>query len=120
MNAVVTFEQRVKARISEVAAELIPPEALDAMVSAQVAHFQREELPKLIKAEIQAMYVTALKVELAKPEYAAKWNAAGTMVAGDAIIELIESHGGGMLTSMVSMLVQQTLYSMQQGAQRLY
>jgi hypothetical protein len=118
MNQVVTFEQRVKARVSEVAAELIPADDLDLLVRAQVAHFQHEELPKMIKDAIRAEYAKVLLAEFSKPEYAPTWNTAGGQMLGEAVQKIITENAGQMMASLVGSMVQQTMYAMQSTATR--
>lgn len=117
-NLPATFEQRVKERISETIADLIPPDELSALVRGQVAHFQRNTLPELIKQSIQAQYAAALKAELQKPEYLPQWTAGGTQMAGEAIQKIITENAGQMLSSLVGSMVRQTVYQMQQNMPR--
>lgn len=113
-----TFEQRVKERISETIADLIPAEELDALVKAQVAHFQREELPKMIKAEITEQFKAAIKAEFAKPEYQPTWGKHGGMGASQAVKTLIEENASAVLNSLIGGMVQMTVQSMSNGMAR--
>lgn len=120
MNAVVTFEQRVKARISEVAADLIPPEALDSMVTAQVAHFQREELPKMIKAAITEQYRLAVVAELAKPEYQHHWDIGGGYAASEAVAKIITENAADILANMIGGMAQNVVNQMRSNMPRTF
>lgn len=107
-----TFEQRVKERITSTIADLVPEADLDTLIRAQLLHFQREELPKLIKAEIENQLRTAIKAEFAKPEYASTWSHFGGYGAGEAVKKLIEENAGAILNNMIGGMVQMAVQNM--------
>lgn len=113
-----TFEQRVRERITETIADLIPPEELAKQVEAQVAHFKQQYLPKLIEQSIREQFAEAIRAEFAKPEYQPTWTSAGSMGASQAVKKLITDNGGDLLAGMIGSMVQQTIYSLQQQAAR--
>lgn len=115
-----TFEQRVKERISETIADLVPAEDLARLVAAQVAHFQGKELPELIKKEIHAQLAAAIRAEFSKPEYLGMWANNGTLGASEAVKEVITANMGAVLTSLVGGMVQMTVQQMQSNMPRAY
>lgn len=118
MNNIVTFEQRVRERISGTIADMVPPEELEQLVKSQVERFQRSELPDLILKTIRERYMAALRDELDKPEYKPQWTDGGGQVAGMAIQKIITENAGQMLASLVGSMVQQTMYQMQSNLPR--
>lgn len=107
-----TFEQRVKERISGAIADLIPEQDLDVLVRLQLEHFQRTALPELIKAEITAQLMIAIKEEFKKPEYQGRWAHHAGMGASEAVKKIIEENAGAMLSSMMGSMVQMTVNNM--------
>lgn len=115
-----TFVDRVKERVNEHIAGLVPDEELDKLVRLQVEHFQREELPKLIKAEISAYLGAAVKAELAKDAYRSIWNSNGTTGASMAVKKLIEENASSILQSMIGSMCQVTVQQMHNNMPRIY
>lgn len=118
MTAVVTFEQRVKERIDETIASLIPDEELARLVEAQVAHFRAHKLNEMILKELHEKMALAVRAELAKPEYQSFWDTNGNRGASMAVTKLIEENAGAMLVSMMGGMVQMTISQMQSNMPR--
>jgi hypothetical protein len=119
-NLPATFEQRVKERISETIADLIPAEELDQLVKAQVAHFQRTELPEMIKTLIRAQFQAAINAEFEKGEYKGIWQSNGHLGASEAVSKIIQENAGAVLQSLIGGMVQMTIQQMQNNVPRMY
>jgi hypothetical protein len=117
-NLPATFQQRVQERISETIADLIPAEDLAKMVADQVAHFQRNALPELIKAEITKQLAEAIKAEFSKDEYKPVYGQFSCPGASEAVKKIITESAGVILTNMIGGAVQQTIYAMQSNLPR--
>lgn len=105
MTEVTTFEDGVKARIKSIIAELMPEERWSALVTAEMQHFERTDLPKIIQAELTERYRKLIVAELHKPEWAEKWD--GELLASDAVRKLIIDATPAILTGLIGGNVQQ-------------
>lgn len=117
-NLPTTFAERVRERISEQIAELIPQDDLTRLVEMQIAQFKNKDLPELINGAIREEFSKAIKAELQKSEYQAVWNGMGGYGAGEAIKKLVTENGGAILASMIGSMVQQVVNNMQHNMPR--
>lgn len=117
MNAVVTFEDSVKERLKSIVADLIPEERWDAIVRDTVRVFERDDLPRLIKAELTEQYKKAIATEFAKPEWQQTWSNGGPD-ASEAVKKLLIETAPMVLASMIGGamqgVTQQLQYALQQ------
>lgn len=117
MTQLASFEDSVKERLKGIVADLIPEERWDEIVHATVRSFETHDLPKLIKAELEAQYKKAIQAEFAKPEWQSKWNN-GTQEASVAVQKLIMEAAPTILASMIGGamqgITQQFQYALQQ------
>lgn len=117
MNAVVSFEDSVKQRLKGIVAEMIPEERWDGIVRATVEDFERNDLPKLVKAELMEQYKKAIASEFAKQEWQATWNN-GNQGASEALQKLLVEAAPMVLASMIGgamqSVTQQLQYALQQ------
>lgn len=115
-NEISTFEASVRDRLKSIVAELIPEDRWDAIVLATVQDFERVDLPKLVKAELEAKYKAVIRDEFSKPEWATFWQD-GQEVASQKVKELmIESAPliiSGLFGSAMQQVVSQLRYAMQ-------
>lgn len=107
MNAVVSFEDSVKQRLKTIVADLIPEDRWDAIVRATVQDFERNDLPKLVKAELSEQYKKAIAAEFAKPEWVPTWSNAGRQGASEALQKLLIEAAPMVLASMIGGAVEQ-------------
>ena len=112
MNALVSFEDSVKQRIKSIVAELIPEERFNAIVSATVQDFEKNDLPKLVKAELAEQYKQAFAKEFAKPAWQRTWNNSGQSLT-PAVQELLIEAAPKVLASMIGGAMQQVTYNLQ-------
>jgi hypothetical protein len=99
MNAVQTFEENVKKRLKDIVAELIPEDRWEALVRSTVLEFEKTDLPKLIKAELEKKYSEAIRVEFAKDEWQPAWSTTGCG-ASEAVKKLLIEAAPLVLASM--------------------
>lgn len=118
MNELQTFEARVKEKLKESIADLIPQEKLDAIVAATTAEFMTKDLPALIKAELTAQYKDAIKAEFTKPEWQTVWEN-GQMTGSPALKQLLVEAAPLVLASMVAGASQSVLHQFQQSLQNV-
>jgi hypothetical protein len=117
MSAVVTFEDSVKERLKSIVADLIPEDRWNGIVQATVQDFEKNDLPKLVKAELTEQYKKAIAAEFAKPEWQAQWNSAGAQIASEGVSKLIVEAAPLVLASMIGGAVQQVTYNLQSAMQ---
>jgi len=72
-NQVIKFEDRVKERMKEIVADLIPDDKWESIVSSTVLEFEKVDLPKLVKDELTEKYKLLIQSEFQKPEWQQKW-----------------------------------------------
>ena len=118
MGDLQSFEARVKEKLKEQIADLIPSEKLDEIVRATVAEYTRVDLPALIKAELAARYKEEIKAEFAKPEWQPTW-VNGQQSAGTALQQLLIEAAPLVLASMMAGVSQSVVYSFQQSLQNV-
>lgn len=116
MNAVVTFEDSVKERLKSIVADLIPEERWDGIVRATVQDFERNDLPKLIKAELTEQYKKAIAAEFAKPEWQSTWSN-GEYGASEALKKLLVEAAPMVLASMIGGAMQSVTQQLQYALQ---
>lgn len=117
-NLPTTFAERVRERITEQIADLIPAEDLTKLIELRITEFKHKELPKLIDDEIRAEFSKSIKAEFQKSEYQPIWNHMGGYGASEAVKKLVTENGGAILASMIGGMVHQTVLSMQQNMPR--
>ena len=100
MGAVITFEDSVKERLKSIVADLIPEERWDDIVRATVQDFERNDLPKLVKAELSERYKKAIADEFGKPEWQAAWNSGGP-AASEALKKMLIEAAPLVLAAMI-------------------
>jgi len=102
----VSFEESVKMRIKDIVAELIPEDRWENIVKITIQDFERNDLPKLIKAELTERYKKMLVDELNKPEWNSNWEN-GTRCASDAVKTLIIQSAPLILSGLIGNMTQQ-------------
>lgn len=111
---IATLEQRVKERVQETIANLIPEDELGRLVEEQVAHFRRNKLQEMIANQIREQFEAVVKEELKKPEYQETWGMGGP--AASAIVQqVIKESAGDILNAMIGMHAQQIVNRMRTG-----
>lgn len=118
MSAVMTFEDSVKERLKSIVADLIPEERWDGIVKVTVQEFEKNDLPKLIKAELADQYKKAIAAEFAKPEWQATWEN-GQQAVPAALRKMIVDAAPLVIASMVGSSMQSMLYQFQQNIQNM-
>lgn len=118
MSNLQSFEARVKEKLKEQIADLIPSEKLDEIVRATVAEYTRVDLPALIKAELAARYKEEIRAEFAKPEWQPTW-VNGQQSAGTAVQQLLIEAAPLVLASMMAGVSQSVVYNFQQSLQNV-
>lgn len=101
MSSVMTFEDSVKARIKSIVADLIPEDRWEAIVRSTVSSFEKDDLPKLIKASLTVEYQKIIAAEFAKPEWQQNWNDPTNPVS-DAVKKMLIDAAPLILASMLS------------------
>lgn len=101
MNQVMSFEDSVKQRLKAIVADLIPEERWDEIVRATVQDFERNDLPKLIKAELAEQYKKAITAEFAKSEWQSTWSSQGGFAASEAVKQMLIEAAPVILASMI-------------------
>lgn len=117
-NLPATLEQRVKDRINETIADLIPPDELARLVEMQVNHFRRDLLNEAIKNEVAKHFTEAIRLELGKPDYQPKWDQYGRQGASEAVQKIITDGAGSILAGLIGGAVHQTIYNLQSNLPR--
>lgn len=110
---VATLEQRVKERVQETIANLIPDDELARLVEAQVQHFRANKLQELIQNAIRDKFSEAIRAEFSKPEWAPTWSQFGGVGASEAVKQIIEQSAGAILSNIIGSAVHMTLSQMQ-------
>jgi hypothetical protein len=116
----VNFEDGVKARIKDIVAELIPEERWTALVAKAVEQFEREDLPKLVKAELHTRYKAVIDAEFNKPEWQATWNDAelgASAAVRQIVIEAAPLVLAGLIGGSMQTAMQQLRYAVQSNRQ---
>ena len=137
MNDVVKFDTNaLKTKISERIRgnfiELIPDEAFDALVTAEINDFTKiknqnysrhetySDLQKMIKDELRDMYKAHIKQKFADPEFFKMvWNTEcpGETVEGiigDNLNKFIEENAGVLMVSMFKPMISGMFYNLKQ------
>lgn len=112
MNAVVTLEQRVKERINDTIADLLPADEIERLVSLQTQHFMQLKLNELIKTEIEAKMKEAIKACINSPEYNEKWDNCGMYGASEAVKKIITENAADILANMIGGISSQVVMTM--------
>lgn len=117
MSAVVSFEDSVKQKLKTIVADLIPEDRYEAIVRATVQDFERNDLPKLVRAELEAKYREAIRAEFDKPEWKGTWSATAGPAASEAVKQLIVDAAPLVLSSMIGGATQQIVSQLQYALQ---
>lgn len=118
MSAVMTFEQSVKERLKSIVADLIPEERWNEIVESTVKDFEKNDLPKLVRAELTDKYKTAINAEFQKPEWNSVWGISGPEVSA-ALRQMIVEAAPLVLASMIGGAMQSVQQQMQNALQQI-
>lgn len=113
----ITFESQVKERIKGIVSDLIPEERWESIVAATISDFERNDLPKLVKSELEKMYSEIIRTELSKPEWRENWDINGKSIASEMVQKLAVEAAPLILANMIGSAVQQTIYSLNNNVQ---
>lgn len=111
MSDLQTFEARIKEKLKESIADLIPAEKLDAIVRATVAEYTSKDLPALIKNELATQYKTAIAAEFSKPEWRETWSNGQSI--SPALKQILIDAAPLLLASMMAGVSQSVIQSFQ-------
>ncbi len=117
MGEVVTFEDSVKERLKSIVADLIPEERWNEIVRFTVQDFERNDLPRLIKAELAEQYKKVIAAEFAKPEWQATWNN-GVLGTSKALEKLLVEAAPMVLAAMIGGAMQSVTQQLQNSLQQ--
>lgn len=106
------FEDRVKQRLKEVVASLIPEDRLDLLTRQVVKEFEEKALPDLIRAELRKKYQEWVNLEFGKPEWQPQWDGS-KQVASEMVRKIIVESSGDILQGIIGHVVQQMMYDIQ-------
>ena len=115
---VTTFEDAVKAKLKDIVADLIPEERWSAIVTATVTDFEKNDLPKLVKAELTDKYKAAIAAEFAKPEWQEKWSDM-SLKESDALRAMIIEAAPLVLSSLIGGAIQQVMNTLKYQVQQM-
>lgn len=107
-QAITTFEERVKQKLHDVVADLIPPERYDEIVRAAIRQYEVDDLPREVKRQLSEKYVAIIREELSKPEWMPVWQN-GVTAAGQTIKAMLIEAAPLMLASMMGGISQDVL-----------
>lgn len=107
------FQDRVKDRMKEVIGDLIPEADWQKMVDATIKEFLADDLPKLVKAELQADFAKKIAAELSKNEWAGWVSPNGQWTASAAVAEITKQVAPDLVHAMFSGIIQSSVYQMQ-------
>jgi len=111
-DQIVKFEDKVKERMKEIVADLIPDDKWEAIVSATVLEFEKVDLPKLVKAELTEKYKLLIQNEFQKPEWQQKWSG-NLPIASEMVQKLLIEAAPLILANMIGGISQQVIYDLQ-------
>jgi hypothetical protein len=97
-----TFESRVKEKLKDTIADLIPEKDLNKLVAASLESFKNKDLPDLIKKELNAHFTELIRKEFAKPEYAGNFNQQTQTFTSEAVKKLITENANLILANIIS------------------
>lgn len=116
-TAVVSFEERAKEKMKEIVVDLIPDDRYEQIIRASVAEFERNDLPRLINAELTERYKKLIFDELNKPEYQEIWTPAGKQVS-EKLKEIIIESAPLILASLINSQAQMLLANFRDSVMR--
>ncbi len=106
-TSVATFESNVKDKLMGIISDLIPEEKLDQLIKMQVAEFERNELPKLVRKLLSEYYTEVIKQQMLDGKYLEiVYNPDGTPIATEAIKKLIVEMAPDILANMIGVNIQ--------------
>lgn len=107
-TAVTTFEERVRQKLHEVVADLIPPERYDQIVRDAIRQYEQVDLPKEVKRQLDERFRKEIAAELDKPEWRGVYDN-GRMGASEAVHKLLVDAAPLMLAAMMGSVSQDLL-----------
>ncbi len=113
-----TFEARVKDKLKDTIADLIPDEDLTKLVEASLQSFKQKDLPDLIKKELTYYFTDLIKAEFKKPEYAGTWQQQSQMYTSEAIKKVVTENAHLIFSNIISGAVYSVVQQMQNNIQR--
>jgi len=116
-DQIVRFEDRVKDRMKEIVADLIPDDKWEAIVSATVSEFEKVDLPNLVKAELTQKYKQLIQEEFKKPEWKQRFDG-NPPIASEMVHKIILESAPLILAGMIGGYTQQIIFDMQNKIQR--
>jgi hypothetical protein len=118
VNDLVRFEDRVKERLRDIVADLIPEDRFDQITSDAVRKFEREDIPKLVNAELTEKYRALIRAEFEKPEWQSRWNGVEQQ-ASEMVQKLLVEAAPLVLASMLGGTMQNVLLNFQSQIQQM-
>lgn len=73
-NLPVTFQERIREKLFDDIAGLIPPNEVDALVASAIATFKLKELPKLVDEELAKFFRERITEIIRSPEWQGKYS----------------------------------------------
>lgn len=102
------FQDRVRDRMKEVIGDLIPDDAWKSMVDKTISDFIRDDLPKLVKAEMTAQMQTAIRKELDGSEWLTQWSG-GNHLASPMMAEVLKQTAPEMVAALFGSIAQNAM-----------
>ena len=92
--------EKVRDRVKDIFAELIPEEAWQNLVETEIKNFREKILPSIINEELKKMYKAKIKEELFKSDYVQKYDPNGKLVPGEQIKRMLGELAPSFVTAL--------------------
>ncbi len=120
INALASFEDNVKAKLKNMVAELIPDERFNLLVHESIRDFEENHIRDLVKKELTKHFEAMVREEMGRPEWQAQWGNSGQVLASDVIRKLITENSGTILANMMSRVVEDMVFQLNNHVSRTY
>lgn len=99
---------RVKERVKDIFAELIPEKMWDSLVKAEIEKFRKDILPNIVEQELRRVYTEKIQEELEKSEYVANWFS-GNHQPGVEVKRMIKELAPDFVSAIFGSVIQQAI-----------
>ena len=103
----VKFEEGVKSRVKQIVGELIPEPMYDSIVQRAIQDFKDIDIPKIVKAELEAHYRAKIKEALQSADWVGHWNNSSQELASEMVKKILIAAAPEIFANFVGASAQQ-------------
>lgn len=115
-----SVQDKVRERITQSFADLIPRELWDKMVSAELDRITKHLLPGIVQEAAKAQLTETIKAQLSTPEWQQRWGGNGGELASEALEKILRQVAPDLVAALFGNFAQRIVEAMRNGTIRPY